>query len=196
MRVLALLTLAATLLSGCSLLPEKETAPSTSWPLHQADVAAMQQWDAYGKIGVRTAEDSLSATLDWQHDEPRYNIEIRGPLGQGSAKISSDGYYVTLDIPEEQSIAAGSAAELLEYRFGWQMPVEAVKYWIRGIPAPDSPFKATYADNKLATLEQHGWKIRYADYVTNAGQPSLPSKVVMSYEELRITLLVAEWQTR
>lgn len=195
MRFLAPLALIATLLSGCSLLPEKAAAPSPSWPLHQADVAAMRHWEAYGKIGVRTAEDSLSATLDWQHNEPLYSIDIRGPLGQGSAKISSDGYYVTLEIPEEQPIAAGSAAELLEYRFGWQMPVEAVKFWIRGIPAPDTSFDATYADNKLATLEQHGWKIRYSDYVTISGQPTLPGKVIMTYEDLRITLLVAEWRT-
>lgn len=192
-KLVAALT-ALLILSGCSYLPSKEdllpTASSTT--AHESAIKAITTWKADGKLGVRTKDDSSSVLFSWNQKEQAFRIELKGPLGQTGGIVSGDQHFATLEIPGEQAIAAASPEELLALRFEWELPVRNAQYWVKGIPAPDSPFDATYADNRLATLTQDGWIITYHRYL-DAADVVLPEKLTLAREDLKLTIIFSDW---
>jgi outer membrane lipoprotein LolB len=181
-------------LSGCSLAPNKPNmSNAVSWEVYQEQALALENYLLTGKVGIRSAEDSNSATLTWAQNGQEFDIRLKGPLGQGAAAISGDQYYATLEIPNEPPLQAATPEELLDLRLGWALPVREAQYWIKGIPAPGSTYDATFDDNKLATLQQQGWDITYDRYLEQANQ-TLPGKVVFTRGELVITIIVRSWQ--
>lgn len=194
-KIFLLLTLSL-IMTGCSLIPRTqapEPTSTTSWEEHQAIINQIDHWNTAGKIGIRTPDDSQSASLSWNQNQQAYNISLKGPLGQGGATISGDQYSSTLEIPGEQPLAAGSPEELLSLRLGWEIPVKDAQYWIKGIPSPNSNYDLTLADNRLAKLTQQGWDIEYQSYVEGS-KTSLPRKLTMTREELKLTLILRNWR--
>ena len=196
MKKIILLVFIPFFMSACSLIPRGETPPATanySWEEHQAIINQMTRWVATGKIGIRTQNDSQSASLFWQQDQQAYEISLKGPLGQGGATISGDQYSATLEVPGEQPMAAGSPEELLSLRLGWEIPVKDAQYWIKGIPAPGSKYDTVLYENRLARLTQQGWDIEYQNYI-EADDTSLPGKLTLSREALKLTLIIRNWR--
>ncbi len=198
MKKIILLFFIPFFMSACSLIPRGETPAPTptitsSWEEHQLTVSQMTRWIATGKIGIRTQDDSQSASLFWQQDQQAYEISLKGPLGQGGATITGEQYSATLEIPGEQPIAAGSPEELLNLRLGWEIPVKDAQYWIKGIPAPDSEYDSVLYENRLARLTQQGWEIEYQNYI-ETDNISLPGKLTLSRESLKLTLLISNWR--
>lgn len=194
LRTLALCLL-LTILGGCSLQPRTELPPPStiSWEEHQSRLQQLNTWELNGKIGIRTREDAHSANLYWHQQEYRYEIEMSGPLGQGGAHLEGQPGQVKLDISGEPSYHATSPEQLLLDRLGWSLPVTQAYWWVRGLPAPDSPHEFLLSDNRLAQLTQDGWVIHYLSY-SLAPQP-LPQKIRMSRDGLQITLIIREWIT-
>jgi outer membrane biogenesis lipoprotein LolB len=54
-------------------------------------------------------------------------------------------------------------------RLGVRLPVNGLRYWVRGLPEPGSTPGQTDADGRLTRLEQNGWVIEYPAY---ANRPS------------------------
>lgn len=194
MKPVVSLLILALLLTGCSLTPNKPSlSNSVSWEVYQQQSLALENYLLTGKVGIRTAEDSNSATITWAQNKQDFDIRLKGPLGQGAATISGDQYYATLEIPNEQPLQAATPEELLDLRLGWSLPVREAQYWIKGIPAPGSTYDATFEDNKLASLQQQGWDITFDRYLEQANQ-TLPGKIVFTRGELTITIIVRSWQ--
>ncbi|SFG69193.1 lipoprotein insertase outer membrane protein LolB [Neptunomonas qingdaonensis] len=196
MKKIILLFFIPFFMSACSLIPRGEVPAPTatySWEEHQLNVSQMTRWVATGKIGIRTPDDSQSASLSWQQDQQAYEISLKGPLGQGGATISGDQHSATLEIPGEQPMAAGSPEELLSLRLGWEIPVKDAQYWIKGIPAPGSDYDTVLYENRLARLTQQGWEIEYQNYL-EADETSLPGKLTLSRESLKLTLIIGNWR--
>lgn len=188
------LVLFTLLFSGCSTL--KPTAPTPvppakSWQSHLQQVQQLQRWNINGKIGIRNSQDAQSATLNWLQEEQQYQIDIRGPWGQGGASINGNEDKVTL-LTGGERYQADNAEQLLAEQLGWVLPVSDIYWWIRGIPAPDSSFQQTLQDNRLQQLTQKGWQIEYLRY--SHLSPQLPEKIRMTYNGLKITLIIKQWQ--
>lgn len=183
------------ILSGCSLQPRTELPlpPAASWEAHQAQLQQLNTWELNGKIGIRTTNDAHSASLYWRQQQRHYDIEMKGPLGQGGAHIKGAPGQVELEISGEPGYRASSPEQLLLDRLGWSLPVTQAYWWVRGLPAPDSPYRLQLADNRLAELVQDGWTIHYLNY-SHAPQP-LPQKIRMTHDGLQITLIIREWIT-
>lgn len=198
MKYLTSLCVSALLLTGCSLTPSQPPLPVQPadpqiWQQQQHQLQQLHTWQVRGKLGVRTPDQGLSASLDWQQQQQAYLIELRGPLGQGTVRISGDQYYATLEVDDEPPLSAASAQELLQLRLDWQLPVRQALYWIKGLPAPDEPYAARFQDNRLASLEQLGWQIRYPRY-QQQGALQLPAKIILQRDDLTLTLVLHHWQ--
>ena len=90
-------------------------------------------------------------------------------------------------------MAAGSPEELLSLRLGWEIPVKDAQYWIKGIPAPGSAYDIVLYENRLARLTQQGWDIEYQNYI-EADNTSLPGKLTLSREALKLTIIIGNWR--
>ncbi|MEH6577256.1 MAG: lipoprotein insertase outer membrane protein LolB [Amphritea sp.] len=184
-----------TLLAGCSQLslqPEPLLPESDSWQAHQQRQQALTHWQMRGKIGIRTPRENHSANILWQQDSQHYQIELTGPLGQGGARIDGNAQGVQIDIAGEDSVYAESPEQLMDKTLGWQFPVRELLFWIKGIPAPASPYLQVLDQNRLKTLEQNGWNINYLRY-TQQGEHTFPRKLVISRDTLVITIVTKEW---
>ncbi len=192
MRAL-LLTLLLTALAGCSTFRSEPPVPlGGSWDEYQQQALALQNWTLDSKVGIRTADDSQSARMQWQQQPPDYRIIISGPLGQGGALIEGNDQGVSIDIAGEGRYASDSPQDLLQSLLGWSFPVEQVQYWVRGLPAPGLPYSPTFSENRLQMLEQGGWLIHYSAYSKDLGQV-LPQRLVLKRADLTITVIIKEW---
>jgi outer membrane lipoprotein LolB len=80
---------------------------------------------------------------------------------------------------------------------GWHLPVEYLRYWVIGIPAPGrAVIKSVDARGRLVELEQDGWRVTYPEYLgaDNVAGEALPRRLVVSDPRLRIRVVVDEWQ--
>ncbi len=89
------------------------------------------------------------------------------------------------------------AGELLVEATGWEIPVQALAYWIRGQPAPELPSAELQygVDGHLAALTQGGWKIAYTAWQPGTDEtPALPARIEAERGDSRVSLIVDGWQ--
>lgn len=199
LRKLLLLTLVLTL-AACSNLHQRETlefgGDATAWQAHRKAVTPFDSWTLQGKLGVRAPNESGSGTLYWLQHQDQYDIRLSGPLGRGATRIQGDGKGVTLDIAGQPPASARSAEELLEQQVGWRLPVEHLLWWVRGLPAPDSPSRLQLnTDSQLARLAQAGWTVEYSRYQQIEGM-QLPQRLQLSGHDMLLTLVITRWDPR
>ncbi len=180
------------ILGGCSVVQQPpELPPTLSWTQHQHRLIQLEHWQLQGKIGILNAGDGLSANLYWQQQARDYTINLSGPLGQSGTLIRGTPRGVELEIAGEGSYQAATPEALLQERLGWQLPISQINWWIRGLPAPDTPYRHSLEENRLATLDQNGWHVQYMRY-QHFGI-LLPTKIRLQRGDLQITFIVKEW---
>lgn len=161
-------------------------------PLPQS-VEALHNWNLSGRLGYRAGNDGGSASVDWRQRHPGGELRFSGPVGIGSARLfwSPDG--AELDTGKEQ-LRADSSAELAWRLTGLWLPVEALQFWVRGLPWPDAQWQEQRnAAGQLEQLTQLGWQLDFSDY-RSAGALSLPQRIRASHQDQRFTLVIRHWE--
>ncbi|MEZ0149544.1 MAG: lipoprotein insertase outer membrane protein LolB [Candidatus Reddybacter sp.] len=195
---LGFIALLLLLLSACAPL-QRQPDPSIqplplSWSAHQTKMASIDNWQIKGKLAYRNSEDSGSAWFDWTQHGDNFTIYLSGPFGVGTVQITGNAQAITLSQPGEADISSHSSSALTRRLFGWQLPVEQMRYWVRGMPANASG-QALETFNKeglLDTLQEDGWQININHYQAGPRGP-LPGKIKGSSNELAFTLLLKAW---
>jgi outer membrane lipoprotein LolB len=188
------------LLAGCAGFTSKESVQGqgdpAAWESRKQQLSGIDGWQISGKIGIRAPSDSGSATLFWLQRQGYFDIRLSGPLAVGSARISGRSNDVVLDLSTQGRFTSNSAEDLLEKGLGWRLPLTQLFWWVRGLPAPDSPSQVTLdTDSQLNRLEQDGWKIQYLSYLEQDGY-TLPERIKLQGQDLQVTLVIKDWQPR
>lgn len=180
-----------TLLAGCA---QQSVKPIDDWETHRRSASELEHWQLSGKVGARLPENSGSARLRWKQTRDDYRIDLSGPFGQGRVVIEALDDRVQLREGGEPPVEAATAEELMWRATGWSFPVEQLKYWVRGIPAPDSQHELVEftSEGLLKTLRQSDWTLAYDDYQDTDLTP-LPGRIVAERDDIRLTLIVHEW---
>ena len=167
---------ACLLLSACS-MQTHTVSPATSWQQHQQQVAALQQWTVSGKLGYRSPGQGGSAKLNWSQGKDNYQMLLSGPFGVGSAKIVGNGK--SAEMVYGDAIYREAPENLAIQLTGLPIPVNALGWWVRGLPSPAQPTAkalVTGADGLASGFEQSGWQLSFSGYrLTEAG--ILPGKI-------------------
>lgn len=190
----------ALLLTGCAGLGPQESVEgpgnAEDWKTHKAHVSEIDGWQISGKIGIQAPRDSGSGTLFWLQRQDYFDIRLSGPLGRGATRLTGRPDAVALEVAGQGRFEADSPEALVESQLGWQLPVSNLLWWVRGLPAPDSRSRiAVDANGRLASLEQDGWDVQYLGYIEDDGY-SLPNRIKLAGRDLKITLVVKDWQPR
>ncbi len=188
------------LLTGCAGLGPQESVEgpgnAEDWKTHKAHVSEIDGWQISGKIGIQAPRDSGSGTLFWLQRQDYFDIRLSGPLGRGATRLTGRPDAVALEVAGQGRFEADSPEALVESQLGWQLPVSNLLWWVRGLPAPDSSSRiAVDANGRLASLEQDGWDVQYLGYIEEDGY-SLPNRIKLAGRDLKITLVVKDWQPR
>ncbi len=194
-RWLACCCLSVLLLGGCAPQPKPSVTPSQSWPQRQARLQSLEQWHFTGRLAVSTEEEGWQASLDWQQGRQHYLLRILAPLGMGGAELrgGSDGVTLTFD-SGQQPLYAPRAEELLQAMYGWSIPVDQLRYWLVGMPAPDTQASVQLDQaNRLLEMQVGQWQVSYQRYGSYNGY-QLPEKLTIKRPGYRLRLVINEWQ--
>lgn len=153
------------------------------------DAGELRDWTASGRMGISGVEQAGSGGFTWRQQADISDLQVRGPMGMGLLAIHLQGQRLTLQASDGTQYDAAQALAELEQRLGAPVPVAQLRYWVLGLAAPG-------VHQWLApstTLTQEGWQIRYSDWLQR-GALRLPGKVILSREQVRIVIVVQEWQ--
>lgn len=192
----ALLALGLATLIRCTPLPPKLTEGNYQQRLQQLDT-----WQLEGKLGLRLPDNNGSARLSWRQSDTGFYLTLSGPLGRGRTVIEGDRQQVTLKQAGQPEQTASDAESLLLQATGWQLPVSLLRYWVKGIPAPDSVASArTYTpEGVLSGFTQAGWTLSFKrhqriDGLLLPGYIRAEQHLPQSDEDIRIVLSIHDWK--
>lgn len=117
------------------------------------------------------------------------------PLGQAVAEITKDSEGVRLITSKLEAFYATDVESLTEQILGWRMPLDGLQYWIQGT---HTPFTAAEKDldrtDQVIAIRQDGWHIHYSSFTpARSNSPMLPRVINLFYDNLRIRLVVDNW---
>lgn len=188
----------AVLLAACVAGPRMKTQPADAALLarqaeREQQLAAHDDWTLQARLGVSSARDSGSGSLEWTRRGEHFRFAMHAPVTGKTWVLSGDAGHARLEGLRDQAIDGDDAAGLLERELGWQVPVAELAYWARGARAPGATAEVHFrADGLPAEIDQAGWKVEYLDY--DLGRtPPLPSKVFASRGDTRVRLAIREW---
>lgn len=179
------------LLAGCADLPEQASS-DLDWQSRELQLAALSHWKASGKLAIRTADQSESATLEWDQVNNITRIVLSGPMGLGATSIESDETSLQISRngqTQHYDISSGPGSTVT----GWELPVQALPYWILGLPAPRDPVQGqTVEQGLLRRVEQLGWTVTYESY-GQFEQYVLPTRLNIERDSTRARLIIRNW---
>lgn len=187
----AALGAAAFVLAACATVPPAAVAPPE--PAAATAVAAMPAWRATGRVAIRTPQDGWSASFDWTERDGRGEANVRGPFGAGAAQITRTDDSIRIVTGRGEPIDVPAPFDALEpalvERLGFPLPLDQLRYWLLGVPAPGRESAGTPGE-----FQQAGWAVRAADYAPADGAPApLPRRLVLTREGTRIRVVVDRW---
>ncbi|TDV37056.1 outer membrane lipoprotein LolB [Paraburkholderia caballeronis] len=155
-------------LAGCASPPPRQpsTSNATTSLTTQTSRAyhgrfAVQYVDQYGQ------QRNAYGNFDWRENGSTVALELRNPLGQTLAIVTSSPAQATLELPNRQPLTADNVSTLMQSSLGFALPVEGLRYWLQPSVAPTSRAQTT-ADqqdaSRLAQIRQDGWTIDYLAY--------------------------------
>ncbi|HEY1999556.1 lipoprotein insertase outer membrane protein LolB [Paraburkholderia sp.] len=170
---------AAVVLAGCASV--KPQGPSTS---NAATAVTAQTTRAYhGRFAVQYvdqngAQRNAYGNFAWQETGDTVSLQLRNPLGQTLAIVTSSPASASLELPNRQPLTADNVSTLMQNALGFALPVEGLRYWLQPSPAPTSKAQTEQdpqQPSRLKEIRQDGWTI---DYVAYADAPATGVKRV------------------
>lgn len=195
---IALGLLVAVALTACESVPfiPVESDPQAAHAAHARKIEALASWTLEGRISIRFEDEAWHAGLFWHQIRDIYQIRLIAPLGQGGAQLDGNANGVVLNNGEAE-FRADSADQLLAEQFGWQIPVEGLRYWATGQAAPSPNAELSFDESgRVAVLRQGDWRIEYRAYVP-VKDMILPAKIFLRHRNgLDVRVVVDKWYTR
>ena len=199
---------AAVLLAGCEtlqklvpsgLFPSEVTAPApdVAWQEHLRVLSGFRTWTLRGTLTVSADGEKSQIDMQWRESPETYVLRFTGPLGVGLLEVEGSDAGVEARFPDGRRIRAASPEALLEAEIGWSVPLQGLRYWIVGVPAPDGTLARLNIDEsgRLAGLEQAGWTVVYERY-RRVGDLALPEHVRFSSGSVEVTVIVRRWNAK
>jgi len=194
MNRLVLLVTFAFLLSACagkSVLQKID--PTKSIPLSQ-----LNHWQLNARVAIKTPQDSITASLKWQNDKADFDFLLSGAFGVTYAHLIQQGDSASLEIPDtKKRFSQGkheTAERLLQQTLGWNFPINALSYWVKGLPSGQTGERLRYNDDGLliqANLNQ--WQINFSKYKLYQGI-QLPKMIKATHPTVSLKVVAKKWQ--
>ncbi|BBU26498.1 outer-membrane lipoprotein LolB [Burkholderia sp. THE68] len=159
---------AALVMSGCAVQPRVPTTTNATTSL------ATQTSRAYhGRFAVQYNDQNgvqrnAYGNFEWQETGDTVTLQLRNPLGQTMAIVTSSPSLATLELPNRQPVSADNVSLLMQNTLGFALPVEGLRYWLQPSAAPSSRAQTTLDpesnNGRPKEIKQDGWTIDYLAY--------------------------------
>lgn len=188
------IAVAAACLAACASAPLRTPEPPVPWPERRAALQAQEAFALSGRVAVSTPANGFNASLRWRQAGEVSEVSLDGPLGVGGAEIELRGDDLDLRTSRGEHLEGEAAHEALLREVGFPLPLAALRYWLRGVPAPGAAADEVIdeARQRLTRLVQEGWEIAYGEYLEGEAG-SLPRRVVAQRGDTRVRVVVDRW---
>jgi outer membrane lipoprotein LolB len=197
MRTTSLAVITALALAACSgIAPQPpSTAHDPNLPLVQ-QLHNLQAWTATGKASLRNSNASESVSLIWEQDTNQARIVLSGPLGAGATQIYSDGEILTVNRDGSLQTVDISSPEAIILNTGWNLPLQALPFWLKGLPYPELEIQKAQQDSasgRLISLHQDDWALEFQQY-SQINSLMLPTRLRLEKEDTRVLVVIRHWE--
>ena len=150
---------------------EKEqviTEPA-GWVAEQHKRQQIENWEIRGRLGVQTESNGGSLDIIWKQSDKDFSIRLIAPLGAGSYLIQGDSYFAEVSFPDGHKEIISSIDDVFSSALEIDLPANAVKDWIRGIPAKSLSIENISWNDQglLDKIKQSGWNVEMKKYTCN-----------------------------
>lgn len=187
-------------LSACIAPRTRETLPADPVQARANDARreALANWNLSGRIAVSTGSRGGSGRIDWQQQAAGYVVELSAPVTRQSWKLTGDSHHEggRLEGLEGGTREGEDAQQVLLEATGWDIPVNQLPDWVRGLVADAAPVELIERDGegRPRRVQQMGWEIQYLDwYPAEAGRPVLPRRIEAVNGDAKVRLVVDSW---
>jgi len=196
-------------LAACGSVPKRQQTPvaaevaevsaqaQAAEQARQAALRAAPDWTFQGRAAISKGRNGGNGRIDWQQRGQAYEVSLAAPVTRQSWRLSgAAGQVVRLDGLEGGPRTGDDAGQVLLQATGWEIPVEQLAQWVRGLPsdAGTPEHLGSDAEGRPRVLRQQGWQIDYLDwYPAEAGKPSLPRRIEAVSGDAKVRLIVDAW---
>ena len=205
-RILRLAGLAPALLllAACATSPRGPAAPAV--PVEQAQrhqeqrreaLETLQDWSLQGRVAISNGQRGGSGRLEWSQHADGFRVALSAPVTRQSWSLASDpAGGVVLEGVEGGTRRGTDASLLLREATGWEIPVQELAWWVRGLETPGASAVEYGLDGYLQRMQASGWQIEYQDWQPAVdGFPAMPRRLQVERGQARVRLLVDAWGT-
>ena len=155
----ALVTL---LVASCRTVPTRTvTGPGADAPWAEQR-AALDQLDRYsfnGRVAVAANGQGFSASLRYTQAAEETRFSLEGPLGIGGLRVLAAGDQLEIETSRGDKLDGAEARAELERRLGFELPLEQLRWWLLGVPAPGESSVNAADTGEIRDFTQSGWRV-------------------------------------
>jgi outer membrane lipoprotein LolB len=199
-RFIIIIIAAMLLLSAC-------VTPAVKPPPPTADQAVIQEsklvaredavslhpvWSLTGRVALKNGKSGGSGRIEWKQNGSTSQITLSAPVTRQSWILTLDETGARIDGLDGGPRTGTDAAQLLRETTGWEIPVDALADWARGLRT--QPVQAaqmqTDAEGHLLHLEQNGWAIDFHWPEKAPINPVVQQRIDAATGDTRLQLIV------
>jgi outer membrane lipoprotein LolB len=190
-----------TAMCALALLPGCRTAPprvivgpgaDAPWPEQRAALERLERYALNGRVAVAANGEGFSATLRYAQQLRGGNFSLEGPLGIGGMRVEFTDRDVEIATSRGERLGGPEARAELERRLGFELPLNELRWWLLGIPAPGEAAVDADGEGRIREFTQHGWRVSIDSRVAGLGF-ALPRRLTAERDGARLKLLVERW---
>lgn len=201
------ISLMSLLLVSCATITEPPTKESpikeltvkekaSKWLAEKKKRQQIKIWEIRGRLGVQTETTGGSADIIWKQSEREYSIHLIAALGAGSYLIMGNDEFADVRFPDGRKETIDNVDQAFLSTLQVDLPVTAIRYWLRGLPAENLPVKNISWNSKglIHKLEQSGWNVEMKKYA--GAKILMPHNIYLTRDdnpELDIRLVLRQW---
>jgi outer membrane lipoprotein LolB len=172
-------------LFGCTPVPVQKEPPY-SRELSEV-LYDVNTWSMSGRVAIISNDDSWQADIDWAHKPGFDEINLSGPLGQGKTVIHLEENFVSIARGSDDVNFSDRPEQFINEQLGLLVPVKSLRYWVLGLPKPESAFV-----DVSGGFKQEGWQVLYQQ-MQSIENKSLPRKISVSNSQAKLKLIIDQW---
>jgi outer membrane lipoprotein LolB len=193
-RALAALAVLA-LLAGCGTRPPIVNGPGADapWPQQRAALEHIDRYSLAGRVAVAANGQGFTASLRYGQQPARADLSLDGPLGIGGLRVALAGRDIEVIDSRGRKLDGAAARAELETRLGFELPLDELRWWLLGLPAPGkADVDAAAESGEIRGFVQNGWHVAINSRAPALGF-SLPRRITAERGGARLKLFVERW---
>lgn len=177
------------LLASCVSSPKiKRIDPAGSIPLSE-----LNHWQLKARVAIKTPDDNLTGSLNWQKNQSLFDFLLSGAFGVTIAHLVQENNQASLKIPDTEKLYHYDAEQLLQRTLGWNFPLDALSFWVKGLPSGKPGEQVMYDERgKINQINLGLWQVRFSKYQMYQGY-SLPKMIKANHPHYNLKVVAKKW---